>query len=145
MQEQHDLLSNDLLINDTSQANLISSAKWGKFLSIVGFVFCGLMVIGGISAQAIMPSPIMVNGAAFTRYIGIFYIVFAIILFFPCLYLLKFSNKIQEAVRSSSQESLDTAFINLKSMFKFYGIFTIVILSVYALAIIFFILATLAR
>jgi len=30
-------------------------------------------------------------------------------------------------------------------MFKFYGIFTIVILSVYALAIIFFILATLAR
>ena len=155
MQEQHDLLSNDLLINDNSQANLISSAKWGKFLSIVGFAFCGLMVIGGIialllqdtSAQAIMPSmnTYYGYGAAFIRYIGIFYIVFAIILFFPCLYLLKFSNKIQEAVRSSSQESLDTAFINLKAMFKFYGIFTIVILSVYALAIIFFILATLAR
>jgi len=136
MQEQHDLLSNDLLINDTSQANLISSAKWGKFLSIVGFVFCGLMVIGGISAQAIMSSmnTYYGYGAAFTRYIGIFYIVFAIILFFPCLYLLKFSNKIQEAVRSSSQESLDTAFINLKSMFKFYGIFTIMILFFFALA-----------
>ncbi len=42
----------------------------------------------------------------------------------------------QEAVRTSSQESVDTAFINLKSMFKFYGIFTIIILIVYALALI---------
>ncbi|MEJ7673426.1 MAG: DUF5362 family protein [Chitinophagaceae bacterium] len=72
----------------------------------------------------------------FIKYMGIVYVVFAVILFFPCLYLFKFSNKMQEAVRTSSQESVDNAFINLKSMFKFYGIFTIIILVVYALAFI---------
>ena len=146
MQEQHDLLSNDLLINDTSQENLNSAAKWGKFLSIVGFVFCGLMVIGGLVMQTMMPSFSSYGyGSPFLKYIGTVYIILAIILFFPCLYLLKFSNKMQEAIRTSNQESLDNAFVNLKSMFKFYGIVTIVILCFYALIFLFGIGSTMMR
>jgi hypothetical protein len=132
--EQHDLLSNDLLINSTSQINLATAAKWGKFLAIVGFVFCGFMVIGGIAATALLSSSSQMYDTGFLKYMGLIYVVLAAILFVPCLYLLKFSNKTQEAVRASSQESLDTAFANLKSLFKFYGIFTIVILVIYALA-----------
>ncbi|HEY8687599.1 MAG TPA: DUF5362 family protein [Chitinophagaceae bacterium] len=136
--EQHDLLSNDLLINSISQDTLNSAAKWGKFLSIVGFVFIGLMLIGGLIMQAFLPSfGVYDYGNIYLKYIGIIYIFLAIIMFFPCLYLLKFSNKMQEALRSSNQESMDTAFINLKAMFKFYGIVTIVILSFYALAFLF--------
>ena len=138
--EQHDLLnndllSNDLIINDISRANLGAAAKWGKFLAIVGFVFCGLMIVGGIAAQLVLPSTNSYGYSnSFLQYIGIIYVVFAAILFFPCFYLMKFSNKMQDAIRVSNQESLDAAFINLKSMFKFYGIFTIVILIIYALA-----------
>lgn len=136
--EQHDLLNNDLLINSISQDTLNSAAKWGKFLSIVGFVFIGLMLIGGLIMQAFLPSfGVYDYGNIYLKYIGIIYIFLAIIMFFPCLYLLKFSNKMQEALRSSNQESMDTAFINLKAMFKFYGIVTIVILSFYALAFLF--------
>ena len=136
--EQHDLLSNDLLINSISQDNLNSAAKWGKFLSIVGFVFCGLMLIAGLVIQTLMPSFGSYGyGNPIIKYLGTVYIIFGIILFFPCLYLLKFSNKMLEAIRSSSQESLDNAFINLKSMFKFYGIVTIVILGFYALLFLF--------
>jgi len=136
--EQRDLLSNDLLINNTSQVNLVSAAKWGKFLAIVGFIFIGLMLIGGIWAQTLFsssqsPAPGFYEGD-FIKYIGIVYVIFAAILFFPCFYLFRFSNKTLEAVKSSNQESLDAAFINLKSMFKFYGIFTIIILVIYALA-----------
>lgn len=133
--EQRDLLSNDLLINDNTQANLIASAKWGKFLSIVGFIGCGLMLIGGIYMMTVM-SQLSAYGYAndAAKYAGVVYIIFAIIMVFPCLYLNKFSTKAQEAVRSSSQENLDTAFINLKSMFKFYGIVTIVFLVLFALA-----------
>jgi hypothetical protein len=133
--EQHDLLSNDLLISSTSQTNLATAAKWGKFLAIVGFIFCGFMVIGGIAATAVLSSSnTYVYDNGFLKYVGLFYIVLAVILFIPCLYLLKFSNKTQDAIRSANQESLDTAFANLKSLFKFYGIFTIVILVIYALA-----------
>ena len=39
----------------------------------------------------------------------------------------------QLAVKSVSQENLDESLMNLKSMFKFYGILTIVLLSFYAL------------
>ena len=144
--EQHDLLSNDLLINDISQANLNSSARWGKFLSIVGFVGSGLMVLGGIYFQTIMSSfSAYTYGSQVAKYVGIVYIILGIILFFPCLYLFKFSNKMQEAIRSSNQESLDNAFMNLKSMFKFYGIVTIVILCFYALAFLFGIGSTMMR
>ena len=134
--EQHDLLNNDLSISGISQANLVIAAKWGKFLAVMGLIFCGLMVFGGIAATAVMSNLRSSNyGFPFMQYMGIFYIIFAIILFMPCLYLLKFSNKIQDAVRTSNQESLDVAFSNLKSLFKFYGVFTIVMLALYALLI----------
>ena len=42
----------------------------------------------------------------------------------------------QSAVRVVSQENFDESLMNLKSMFKFYGIFTIIVLSFYALAFI---------
>lgn len=135
MQEQKDLLSNELIINETSQSNLNTAAKWGKFLSIVGFILCGIMVVGGIFAQALLSSARTFQyDTDAVKYIGIVYAICAVILFFPCLYLFQFTNKMQMAIRTSNQGSLDAAFINLKSMFKFYGIFTIVILVIYAIA-----------
>jgi len=131
--EQHDLLSNDLLIGNTSQAHLVAAAKWGKFLAITGFIGCVFMVGGGIYYQTMASSGNIL--AATQRYIGYTYLVMGIILFFPCLYLNKFSVRILEAIRSSSQESADTAFSNLRSMFKFYGIFTIIMLIFFALAL----------
>lgn len=132
--EQHDLLTNDLSINSISYSHLSTAAKWGKFLAIVGFVFCGLMIIGGIAASAVMSSLGSYSSIPFMQYIGIVYVVIAVIMFFPCLYLLKFSNKIQNALATSNQENLDMGFANLKALFKFYGVFTIVILAIYALA-----------
>jgi hypothetical protein len=131
--EQHDLLNNDLLITSTSQSYLLTAAKWCKFLAIAGFIFCGLMVIGGIAASALMSTLSTYSIIPFMKYLGFLYIIFAIILFFPCLYLLKFSNKTQNALTAASHENLETAFANLKSFFKFYGVFTIVILVLYAL------------
>ena len=136
--EQQDLLSNDLLISETSQSNLITAAKWGKFLAIVGFIFCVLMVLIGIFAQAFLSaSRTFPYESESLKYLWIGYSILALICFFPCLYLFKFSNKVQAAIKTSSQENLDAAFMNLKSMFKFYGIFTIVILVIYALAFVF--------
>lgn len=133
--EQRDLLSNDLLISDTSQSNLFTAAKWAKFLAIVGFIFCGLTFIGGIylaSGNSTLSTYAYNKDAA--KYAGIMYIVCGIIMVFPCLFLNKFSGKIQEAFKTSSQDSLDNAFTNLKALFKFYGIVTIVFLVIFALA-----------
>ena len=131
--EQNDLLTNDLTINAISQSNLSTAAKWGRFLAIIGFIFCALMVFGGIAASALLSSFDTYGSLPFMKYLGAIYIVMAVILFFPCLYLMRFSNKMLEALRASSQDSLDVSFSNLKSMFKFYGIFILVVLGIYAL------------
>jgi hypothetical protein len=65
--------------------------------------------------------------------ITIVYLLFAVLFFFPCFYLYKFSAKMQIAIKSVNQENFDDSLMNLKSIFKFYGIMTIIFLSIYAL------------
>jgi len=130
----------ELQIDHQSSAYLNETAKWTKFLSIVGFVFCGIILLVAIFMGSLI-------GSAFSRYGatgasgfgGIFsfvYIVIALLYFFPCLYLFNFSNKMKTALRNNDQEQLNTSFKNLKSCFKFLGIFTIIILGFYLLVLI---------
>ena len=142
--ENLDLLNNDLQVTPQSQSYLTESAKWGKFLAIVGFIFCGFMVILAFLIPALF-SQLAQNSASEATFsfssstktiMTVMYLILAVLLFFPCIYLYRFSVKMQVATRNISQENFDDALMNLKSMFKFYGIFTIAILSFYALIII---------
>lgn len=141
----------DLQIDHQSSSFLSETAKWGKFLAIMGFIFCGLMVIVALFAGTLMASMMPGLGTAegTTAAIGggvltVVYLVLALIYFFPCLYLFNFSSKMQLALRSNQQDVLNTSFRNLKSCFKFMGILTIVLLSFWVLLIIFSVGAGLA-
>ncbi|HYE55102.1 MAG TPA: DUF5362 family protein, partial [Chitinophagaceae bacterium] len=130
----------ELQVDASSMNYLSETAKWGKFLSIVGFIGCALLVILGLYiATATGGSDAL--GGLYSMGLGlglaIVYIVLALLYFFPCLYLFRFSNAMQVALRSNDQNNLVAAFSNLKSCFKFVGILTIVILAFYALGIIF--------
>lgn len=121
-------------LSDFSKQNLNETRKWTFYLSILGFVFIGLMIIGSLSIGAIfnqlgednLPFPSSMFG-------GIYFVVGAIY-FFPIYYLFKFSTHMKNALLSGEEMSLDEAFKNLKSHYKFMGVFTIVILSIYILA-----------
>jgi small-conductance mechanosensitive channel len=137
-----DLLNNDLQVSPLSQNFLSEAAKWGKFLSVVGFIFCGFLAIAAFFMPAVYSRfsalsqlPESASGAAATA-ITVIYLVFSALLFFPCLYLNKFSNKMKVALTAVSQENFEDSFKNLKSLLKFYGIFIIVMLSFYVLAFI---------
>lgn len=132
----------ELQIDTQAQQYLQSAAKWSKFLSIVGFIFIGLLIIlsffigsifNTISSQADVASSNPLNGGFLT---GV-YIVIAIIYFFPCLYLYRFSARMINALAANDQATLNAAFSQLKACFKFMGVLTIVMLSIYALATIF--------
>ena len=134
----------ELQIDQQSIGYLSETARWSKFLSIVGFVVCGLMVIFSLFFGSIMSviSKIGSNSdsfnssavAGFYSYgITIVYIIIALLYFFPCLYLFNFSSKMQTALRNNDQLNLNAALGNLKSCFKFVGILTIVVLSFYML------------
>ena len=137
-------------LDSVAKGYILSTAKWGRFLSIMGFIFIGLMVIGAFSIGAIMSSlgglggPMAGGLGAFGGAMLTFvYLVLAALMFFPTYYLFKFSTKAISALTNGSG-SLTEALGNLKSVFKFYGIFTIIILSFYVLAILIGIIAAVA-
>lgn len=140
--ENMDLLNNDLQVSAASQNFLNEAAKWGKFLAIVGFIFCGIMIVVAFFIPTLfmtLPPYNQLSGSfssGVSAGITVVYLVLALILFFPCLYLFRFSVKMKLALSSVSQENFDISLQNLKSLLKFYGIFTIVMLSFYALAFI---------
>jgi hypothetical protein len=118
--------------------------KWTHFLSILGFVAVGLLFFVGI---LLLVTTTLRSAVQFDQYslltpwIGIFYIVFAAIYFFPVFYLLKFSILARHSLmRIGSGESssglMADAIHYLKRHFRFIGISTIVMLVVYLLVII---------
>jgi len=137
--ENFDLLNNDLQVSPLALSYLTESARWGKFLAIMGFILCGVMVVVAFFIPALilqLPPYNNMSGAyssGMQAGMTIVYLLFALLLFFPCFYLYKFSVKMQLAVKSVSQENFDESLMNLKSIFKFYGIFTIILLSFYVL------------
>ena len=134
-------------VDPESKAHLAEVARWARFLAIVGFVMCGLIVLAGFFAGSLMSSMTSRYPTGFGRayrmnssmstMISVLYILFAILYFFPCLYLFRFANFMKAAIASEDQENLNKSFLNLKAMFKFVGILTIIIISLYVLAIIF--------
>lgn len=135
---------NKLSLNDLAIAALRESAKWCLFLSIVGFIFIGLMVIIGAImgvAMSAVPSNVAFNGAAGTNpivamkgYFGVAYILFALLYLVPVYYLYQYAKGTKNAIESGNSDVLANALVNLKSHHKFLGIMTIVMIVVYILA-----------
>ena len=134
----------ELQLDQSSLNYLNESARWARFLGIIGFIFTGLMVIVGLffgGAMASMMSGMSGGESApisnvFSFFMSFAYIVGALLTFFPSLYLFLFSSKMRKAFHNNDQLVLTDSLKNLKSFFKFYGICMVIILSVYALAII---------
>ncbi len=125
---------NNLNVEPLAQSYLKETAKWSKFLAIVGFVLTGLMAIAGVFAGTMMTA-----FSALSPELGIFpaggftliYLVIAAFYFFPCLYLFQMSQKLVLAIESQDSEQLTWALEKQKSLFKFVGICTLVMVILY--------------
>jgi hypothetical protein len=122
---------------------LQESAKWSKFMAIIGFIGIGLMVLVslfmaiGFSAMSAstmpeLPFPMSV--------FSILYVLFAAIYFFPVYYLYQYATKTSAALHSKNKQLLADGLENLKSHHKFLGIFTLIIVSLYGFIFVFAIL-----
>ena len=110
--------------------------KWSNLFSIIGFIGIGLLVIFGIFAGSLFSSlGYPYSSSNFPSVIiGVIYIVMAVIYIFPVYYLYKFSVFCKQAISQKDNETMTSAFKNLKSHFKFMGIMMIIILSIYVFA-----------
>ena len=139
---QENLLDNDLRIDGIGAVALSETAKWAKFLAVVGFVLTGLIVLMAIFAGSIISSLLKTGDAAAVAAISsgaisVMYLIAAAIYFFMSLYLYRFAVNMKIALSSVSQENLNSSFQNLKSVYKIMGIITIIYLAMIALVFIY--------
>lgn len=123
----------EMIIDEKSKTFLNEIRKWAMFLAILGFIFLGLIVLMGLIFGMV--------GSFFGGFLGgggrflIFFVYLLIggLYFFPIYYLFKFSVNMKTAIEQSEQKDITSAFEYLKSHYKFIGILTIVVLSLYIL------------
>lgn len=112
--------------------NLSQTAKWAKFLAIVGFV--GLVIMCLIAV-------LMLTVGSFISYqlntpfnpgvLGVTYLTIVLVYFFPLKYLYDFSVKMKKALNLTDNQAFSESFSALKSHYKFIGILMIISLSIY--------------
>ena len=125
-----------IMINEEVRNYLLETSKWGKFMAIVGYVGMGLLVLLAIVMMVGISAVSALAGTGFpVGIIGFVYIALAVLYYFPVTYLYKFSVQMKQGITSGEELSVVSGFQNLKSLFKFMAIMLIVILSIYALAL----------
>ena len=127
-----------LIITEDIRSYIYESAKWCKFLAIVGFIFTFMMVVAALSIGALMSTltelpPYMAKLGA--TGVTILYLIFSLVFFYPSFLMYKFSSSAKQAVLYADQPSLSLAMSKMKSLFKFYGILAIIWISLYLIMI----------
>jgi hypothetical protein len=125
-------------IEEDTLKDLDKTRKWTMFFAIVGFIILGLFVIFGLFAGVFLS--VFNTGnlpSGFPEWlIFVITLVFAVIYFFPVLYLFRFSKHTSNAVKTLDKQELNKAFKNLRAYYVYTGILLIVVLSIYLVAII---------
>lgn len=122
-----------LEVTDFVKTNLKETANWAKFLAIMGFVGIGLMVLLAIVMFFTASEFSMMYGGPLGGFVGFIYLIMAGVYFIPVYLLYQFADRTKKAIDFNNQQSFSDAINSLKLHYKFLGIFTIVILSIYLL------------
>jgi uncharacterized protein DUF5362 len=128
-----------LVLNAEAQAYLRETGKWASFLSVMGFIFCGLILIIAIFigsffslmsrfSPAYNTMPQGVGGV-----VSVFYILIDVLYFFFPFYLYRFADRIKKGLVYQDGIHVTSALGSLKSFFKLWGIITIIVVSLYLL------------
>lgn len=118
--------------------NLNATRKWTTFISVLGFIFLGLLIfIGAITGTFLtafksketnlgIPESIMLLIFALT----------AVIYFFPVFFLFRFSRHTRNAVQKNDRDEFFKASKNLRAFFTYIGVMAIIVITVYIVALV---------
>ena len=135
-----------MTVNESMKTDLLSAAKWTKFLCIMGCIGLGLMVLLAIamivfgSAAANLNPAFPVGGL-----VGIIYLICAAVYIYPLIKGFQFANATKTACLFNNERELARGFSGLSSLCRYLGILTIVIMAIYVLVIIGIVFATIFR
>lgn len=123
-----------LTLDKESLTYLEETRRWANFLAVMGFIGLGLLVLIGLFMGTFMGAMMSQAGSPVPmQFFSIWFFAIALIYFFPILYLYRFARNLKIAIHEMNQEKLNSSLSNLKSLFKFMGIVTIIVLSIYVI------------
>jgi len=141
--EEHSITENlEMKLNESAKDFLKETAKWAYFLSVLGYVGIGFIVLAGLFAGTLFSAMGKMNpamssmGSSFGIVMTVIYLLIGAIYFFPVYYLNKFASNAKMACATNDSDKLTISFQYLKSHYKFIGIMTLVVFSLYLLMII---------
>ena len=122
---------NELKVSELSKVNLLSIRKWTKFLAIVGLVVIILVAV------AILALPFFAR--EYPQAAGLFiYCIFILAIYiYPLMKMFGIVKALKPAVEQCDEQQLDKAVSETKALVTFMGVLTIVVLALYALALLF--------
>ena len=131
---------------------LRSTAKWGRFLSILGMIMVGLMVLMSLFAGTFMAAMMSMGGGMNGAPVGmltttytVIFLITAAIYFVPSLLLYQFSTRTLRALDGGfDQAQFSNGLQAHRRMYKFMGVLMIIVLGLYALGFLFAIVGGLA-
>ncbi len=122
---------------------LSGTKPWVQFCAILGFIFTGLILLGGIfmliggGLLASAGDRSSMPFAGFPVVMGLAYLVMAFFYFFPSLKLWKYGSHIASLLGSNSVNDLEAALDAQRSFWKFVGILVCVGIVLYILLFVF--------
>jgi hypothetical protein len=120
---------------------LTRTRGWVRFFSILGFIACGLLALGGLGIVMLGESTFG-SGYGYGPdrgtliLIGLLYLGGAVLYFYPSLRLTQYANRISTLEQSHSEQDLLSALEMQRSFWAMVGIMAIVTISIYLLVIV---------
>ena len=137
-------------LTETMLIYLKGASPWLRFIGVLGFIGAGLMALWGVSSFAFFPLMKQawdeipglgrqfsgVFGAVFGGGMAVLCIGGGVLIFIPSLFVYRFGERIRSYLRAGTDQDLELAFKNNKSLWKYIGIICIINLAFIPLAII---------
>ncbi len=144
MESNQNLLNTDLQLDSIVQSHLKETAMWARFLGIIGFVLTGFITIAAFFMGTILGNVMHTNPYASSGdvpgmlggFITAIYLILAAVMFFISLFTYRFGVRTKAAMLTTDQESMYKGMLNLKLLFRTYGIIMVIYLGFLVLALI---------
>jgi hypothetical protein len=117
-------------------AHLRATKPWARLVSMVGFVGSGLILLVGLILPFVGAFSHNVGGAVGGIAMGIVYVLLGCLYFFPSLFLFRYASAIHRLLVTGDSESMELALSHQRSFWRFIGIATLVVLCLYAVALV---------
>ncbi len=117
-----------LELNNNAIKQLSLTRKWALFLSIIGFVFIGLIILTVVIAFSLSGNDNPSSGLQFLPLL-----VISTVYFFPIYFLFQFSSYSKKAVKNNDSIQFSKALKYLKNHYQFMGILIIILTGFYLL------------